>query len=284
MKARLSKKYFGKVFAAGMRPAGDIQSKGLPFYMGLSFSFHLSLCLALVVVGIILAMRGGFKLTFQGQSVVREAVRVDIVAMPRMTLQELKELTVEREDAPKGVAEAEEEKGEVKTAPDAVTFNKVVKKKNFMTMLKELTARGDKKDKKKKGKVKGDVLRNIDKNALNELVLSGNKISKGTALFGEGGDANLTDLQLYATIVRDQVKPFWKLPSWLAELELSCQIRLYIASDGELIRVEIHQSSSNPEYDQRALRTIEAARPFPPPPAEISEATAAGEIGLAFPL
>lgn len=59
-------------------------------------------------------------------------------------------------------------------------------------------------------------------------------------------------------------------------------IRLQIAGDGFVNRVEVEKSSGSPDLDERARALVRAASPFSPPPAPLL--TKAGTTELSFPL
>jgi hypothetical protein len=74
-------------------------------------------------------------------------------------------------------------------------------------------------------------------------VLSGNKISKGTQMYGEGGGGDLTAFQAYATRLPDLIRPHWKLPSFLMNKNLKCRIRVWLNVNGEVTRATVYQTS-----------------------------------------
>ena len=59
-------------------------------------------------------------------------------------------------------------------------------------------------------------------------------------------------------------------------------VRVQVAADGFVNRVEVERSSGSPDLDQRARSVVRAASPFNPPPAPLL--TAAGTTELSFPL
>jgi len=208
-------------------------------------------------------------------NIAQNAVRVDIVSMPKMTLKELENAV------PSGEEGKEEEKPPAPTpAPlkeepkeNEESFIKEKKQKNFSEMLKEMS----KKKLEKKDKLKGM------KGELNQLLLAGNKISKGTSTTGitaEQQDA----LSAYWSRLPDHVRPFWRLPGYLSRQDLKCRVRVYLSQNGDILKTIIYESSGNEEYDRLALQAVRAAAPFPESPNEIREQVLAGNILLGFPL
>lgn len=59
-------------------------------------------------------------------------------------------------------------------------------------------------------------------------------------------------------------------------------VRVQVAADGFVNRVDIEKSSGMPELDDRARVVVRAAGPFSPPPQPLL--TAAGTTDLSFPL
>ena len=82
----------------------------------------------------------------------------------------------------------------------------------------------------------------------------------------------------------DWVRPNWNLPGYLIGRELQCRIRIFISATGELIKVEIMDSSGEDEYDQKAIAAIESSAPFSPPPEPVVAKVVKGNIVLGFPL
>ena len=230
---------------------------------------------------------------------IQASVRVDMVAMPTHTLNELKNLSSGVEEAkreekapevekPVEKVEAKPEpKEEPKVAeekPDAgPTFEEAKaaqKRKDFLSKLKTI---GNK-------KVDSEGTQKADKGAygsketaLKDLVLSGNKLSKGTAMYGEGGGGDLTAFKAYASRLPDYVRTNWSLPSYLMDKKLQAHIRVWLNMNGDVTRTEVYKSSGNDEYDQRAVEAIKLAK-FPPLKEDFAKKAMSGDILLGFPL
>lgn len=273
---------------------------GFNFFLRRSTYIHAALIASTLIGG---------KVAFDIQRAEREknleliqaSVRVDMVAMPTHTLNELKNLSSGVEEAKKEEkapevekpvekveAKAEPEPKEekvVEAKPDpGPTFEEAKaaqKRKEFLSKLKNL---GNKKvdsegtQKAEKG-VYGDR-----ETALKDLVLSGNKLSKGTAMYGEGGAAEMTAFQAYASRLPDLVRPHWKLPSFLMDKNLKARIRVWLNMSGEVTRAIVYQSSGDGEFDQRAVEAVKAAAPFPALKEEFGKRAMNGDILLGFPL
>lgn len=224
---------------------------------------------------------------------VQSAVRVDVVSMPKLTFQELKALQkagVSAGSAPKNLSESMAKTRETPdTGKEFLKENDKAKKKpSFAELMKQYSKKEVKeRPVKKKRRVTTHQNNGLDRKTLTKLqglINRGNKVSNGQALVGTGDNANLTELQAYATQVSNLVRPHWKLPSYLVDKKLQCRIKLFIDERGQLIRSEIFESSGESEYDTRALKAVTLASPFPVPETVISGRTVRGDILLGFPL
>lgn len=265
---------------------GQLTTKNFSFYTKKSFGFHFAF-VALVLATSYFQWAKGEQQRKLNVKLVQSSVRVDVVAMPQKTFQELKALQESGQTAEAVKVEAEPAKNAVPDTPDTGNeFLEAKKKVNFADMLKQYSKKDVEKAKKPKntGKKAKDGL---DKKALanlSGLIKRGNKVQSGQALVGSGSAENLTILQEYATKLPGMVKPFWKLPSYLMEKELQCRVKVFINNRGEVVRAEIYEKSDDPEYDERALKAVKTASPFPAPPGEIVARTLRGDILLGFPL
>lgn len=268
--------------------------KNFPFYLRRSGYIHIALLVFTLISGKIIFEQQA-KLREKNMELVQASVRVDMVAMPKETLNELKNLSSGVEEAkkeestPAPVAVAVETKVEPKAEPkvektdDGPTFEEAnkLKRQNFLSKLKQI---GNKKI-NGAGTQKADLGLYGEKSTdLKNLVLAGNKLSKGVAIYGDGATGDLTAFQLYAGRLPDLVRPHWRLPSFLMEKNLKCRIRVWIALNGEVTKAEVYQSSGESEYDQRAIEAVKAASPFPALSEEFGKRGQNGDIALGFPL
>lgn len=207
------------------------------------------------------------------------AVRVDIVSMPKMTLKELENMTPSGEEGKKEEPKPEPTAAPIKEEPkpdeEAYLKEKQQRQKSFADMLKEMSKK--KIDKKKMEQLKGM------KGELNQLLLAGNKISKGTSTTGVTQE-QLNAFSSYISRLPDHVRRYWRLPGYLANQDLKCRIRVYLSQNGDLIKAQIYEGSGNEEYDRLALQAVRSASPFPEVASEIREQVLAGNILLGFPL
>lgn len=244
-------------------------------YMAISLFFHsllvLSAFLFIKITGFLFDARKLPLITTQS------AVRVDVVAMPDLSLQELKSIGFSN----KGW----KEKFAKETDDPAVT--KIYKKKNsgFQNMLKNIgLQKVNNTTKVKKSPPKKKSKKSLSENKLKELILKGNRLSKSNRITGKGiGDLSGA-FALYTSSLPDKIKPFWQLPSHLMDLDLQCRIRIFLSADGRLLKGDIVGASGNKDYDERALISIKTAAPFDKVPEEIRDRVLRGDIILGFPL
>lgn len=289
--------------------------KRFPFYLRRSFYIHAALVVCTLIGGKV-AYEIAQKQREANLELIQASVRVDMVAMPKYTIAELKNISRGNQDsAPEEEKVEEEVKAEEKTeevakneepAPEAkaevaeadtpdpvAAFEKEAaeKKQNFLAKLQKLSKQkvpdsksGENKSKTKKDR-KGETGYNgVDSTALKNLVLSGNKLSQGTALTGDGSSGNMTAFQIYASQIPDMVRPHWTLPQYLLDKNLQCRVRVWLDDMGDVVRAEIYKSSGDQDYDQRAVRAVKSASPFPPLSKDLGQRAQNGDILLGFPL
>lgn len=258
--------------------------KGLNAF--LSFTLHASIGLLLFVSSIEL-FKELFENKNQQELLLKESVRVDIVAMPKFTLKELKTMQTAKTNAT-----SEEKTNSLPTTSDVVEDQdgpesdvKILKKKKgFMDSVKELSQKKIQGERRRNNQNQGNLFENVDQSQLNQLVNEGNKISKGTSLVGDGVSGEDSPFLAYVRRIRDKVKPYWKLPSYLLGKDLNCRLKIFIGSTGQLLKVEIFQTSGENGFDQRAVNAVKQAAPFDPPDKEYVKKLTLGEVVLGFPI
>ncbi len=241
----------------------------------IALALHILLALLLTAISFLFDMGIFQSTTEEAPEFLQTAVRVDVVAMPKLTVQELKNM---RPEAP--ASEAKDAAPEAKVAESSSeTEFKSEKKVELSSLLSNLSSRKTEKAKKKKNK--GSAL---DSKALSALAMEGNKVSKGQSLVGDALKENQGEFAEYVSGIPAQVRPHWKLPSYLIEKNLKARIRIYISGNGKILKTEIYESSGVDEFDRRALRALKATGILPPPSKNIRSRLASGQVVLGFPL
>ncbi len=253
------------------------------------FKSGFMLALALHIFVVLLAFIAGRLLQNRSHddalAVLKASVRVDVVGMPKLTLQELRamEASVEapKEDA-QPAAEVKPTAAEAPPKPDDLVLPSEEKKqvaKSFSNLLADYSTKKVAVEKKPtKGVVGGKVT------GLEGLIVEGNRLSKGTALTGDVSDEASSAFTNYVQTLPDRVREHWRLPGFLKDQELKCRVQIWIGPRGELLKTAVRESSGNSEYDARAEQAVKSAAPFVAPPTEIASNLATRGIVLGFPL
>lgn len=216
--------------------------------------------------------------------VIRSSVRVDVVGMPKFTVQELKKMQAQpvvqkAPDVAKGSkVETKTETEDLIKKDDLVIKEDGKKKESFLSILNDYSAKKVAPKEKKKGVVAATGNKNID-----SLILEGNRLSKGSALVGEYSDEQNSEFSGYVQNIPGVVRPFWKLPSYLLEKTLRCRIKIFLSPEGKLLKIELQESSGVQEFDARAEQAVRSAE-FPKPSVEVGERLTRSGIILGFPL
>jgi len=111
--------------------------------------------------------------------------------------------------------------------------------------------------------------------------VKGNQVSKGSALTGEAKQALETS---YFDVILERVRNYWELPKWLQDQGRSAKVMVYLDSQGRMKSFHFVASSGSEAFDQEVKRTLQAANPFPVPPAAIAGEISKEGILLGFPL
>lgn len=217
--------------------------------------------------------------------IIRSSVRVDVVGMPKFTVQELKKMqaepivTAEPEAVQGGKEETKTEVEDVIKKDDLVIQEVDKKKKSsFLNIINDYSSKKVTAKAAPKGEAKG-----TNKN-LESLVLEGNRLSKGSALVGEYTDEQNSEFSAYVQNLPGTIRPFWKLPGYLLEKQLRCRIKIYISPSGQLLKQELLESSGEAEFDKRAQEAVRSASPFPKPSNIVGQRLTQSGIILGFPL
>jgi colicin import membrane protein len=246
----------------------------------LAVALHIFLIMIAFITARVLGVVGG-----AGNApleILSASVRVDVVGMPKFTIEELRQMELPT-DAPQETplqAEAtkvEEAKDVVK--PDDLVIPDNKPKKSLTSFLENYSSQKVKPAAKEKKGEKGGKVAGLD-----SLIIEGNRLSKGTALVGNNSDMADSVFVGYVQTLPEKVRQNWRLPGFLKEQNLKCRVHLWIGPRGELMKVQIRESSGNSEYDALAEGAVRASSPFPAPPVDAAPKLATRGIVLGFPL
>jgi TonB family protein len=218
--------------------------------------------------------------------IVRASVRVDVVGMPKFTVQELKDMQKEA-NLPREPETAKGEAAPAKVeAPDVVKEGDLVipeegkekKKPSFLATLSDYSNKKIAPAPRDKGKKTGTA----DK-TLAALVIEGNRLSQGSALVGDYSDGPDSPFASYVQTLPGAIRPNWKLPGYLLEKDLRARIRIFLSASGKLLKLEVVESSGDADFDARAEKAVRDTS-FPQPAPEVGARLTSSGIILGFPL
>lgn len=256
------------------------QNDSFSFYLASALGAHIALVLILIAIQWFAGINIFENTKKENVTVIQSAVRVDVVGMPKFTVQELKKMNVSPVNT---VEEVGSEKERVDKIDSDLDFKKLSKKVDLNKLLNNLSQKENKK--KSKGNAKDKIKDMLAKNkSLKSLVLEGNKISKGTSIVGDNLELENSLFNEYIANLPNLIRPNWKLPSYLIDQELKCRVRIFIAANGKILKTQIYESSGIDEFDEKALKALKASDPLPAPDKNILAKVAAGEVILGFPL
>lgn len=155
-------------------------------------------------------------------NIIKSSVRVDVVAMPKFTKQELKEMKLIPMSDKKEITENTKIKKEniLKEKVEKAT-KKVNLSSLFGNLSKKKIVESNKNSKGKKTATKYNK-------ELAKLVLEGNKISKGTAVTGTNDYSNSEVFTSYVQELPSYVRPYWKLPTYLMDKGIFYSVNLWL--------------------------------------------------------
>lgn len=247
----------------------------LTFYLAIAAVFHVIIIAFFFSLGQLINFnRTPIKLNNK-IDIVKASVRVDVVAMPKLTLEEMKKIDLTPKEEVEPILEKPVEVNET----SKVEFKKKRKK---LDLSKSLAQYADKKVKVKKNKVK-KTKRKLSAD-LKKIILEGNKLSAGSAATGDNNKQADNIFVGYVQTIPDVVRPYWKLPSYLLEKDLRCRLRIFLSANGKLLKTEIFESSGVLEFDNKAIDAVKKSSPFPRPPKEAQSRVVRGDLILGFPL
>ncbi len=249
----------------------------------ISFGVHLGLLALAATAGKFV----GSIFTDNGVEIIRSSVRVDVVGMPKFTIQELKDMEKQAVDLPKEpeAVKAPDKVEATAETPDEIKKDDLViqeegkekKKASFLNTLSDYAKKKVDKD-TKKGKKDGTSNEN-----LKALVLEGNRVSQGSALTGDYSDEANSEFGAYVQRLPGTIRPYWNLPSYLKDKDFKCRIKIFLSATGSLLKLEIMESSGNAEYDAKAENAVRKTN-FPAPSAAVAPRLTSSGIILGFPL
>lgn len=259
------------------------KNSNIKFYLLTSFFTHVIIWLAFFL------LPKSIKELFFTKTplVIREYVQVDIVGMPRLTKKELQKVSnkINHEaSVVKKLKTAEEIKAPVKEKLENGPKKNSKEITSFLNNMakRKVIKKGKTSDKKNSVRKVGRLGNKLGR--LERLALEGNTLSRGAVAVGDNVGFSDDDYQIYLSSIPSQVRPFWKLPSYLSGKSLKARVKIRIDSNGRIISMDVIESSGVEEFDQRALSSVKSVKIFTAPSKSIREFLAIKGIVLGFPL
>ena len=269
-----------------------MEQKPFFFFLSISFVAHVFLIL---VFSLSSHLRGIFKKDLE---IKNTAIRVDMIGLPDLPTQssrsgEKKQSPVLTLKTPEKTLEAKKNKEVAKLKAKQKAKKLEAKKRREAEKLKakkreakkqeleklkakELEAKKGEAQKKEAQKREAEKKELEAKNkALNKdspQKNKGNRLSEGQSTGdGELNPEQLSEINTYFSNIESRMKAYWNLPKHLLDQALIAQIEVKINNQGEMIAKKIVQSSGNDLFDSQALKAMEKASPYPPPPKSVQK-------------
>ena len=197
------------------------------------------------------------------------SINVDVVGLPNVLKKDIQEMAT--------LDSAEEETAEQKEM--VLKENVSINKKKLLAKLKQSVESKDNYLKKIKV-IKG--MKSADNNKISEAQKTGTETGTGSGQ-GEGnGESTGPTVNPYFVNIKDLVRTYWQIPTWLKSEGLNTQITIKIGDDGQLTHIQITKTSGNSDFDKLAYQAVKNSSPFTPPPLAVKDIVENGVI-LSFP-
>ncbi len=224
--------------------------------LSISFALHL---VAIILLALKEALLPSDPIIFT------PSLRVDLVALPDQKINETLTPPVEPEPEPR---------------PEKPTPTVEKKETRDLTPSQSGLAEINLKKKKEKESRKKKLEQAIRKIRALERI-KGNVLSKGSAVSGE---AKLSLETSYFDIVLENIRLHWELPRWLQDRPLQARAKIKVAPSGQIILIQITESSGVQAYDLEVKRALQAASPLPEPPEALKGDLLKNGLVLGFPI
>lgn len=234
------------------------------------------------------------KKRIETKEVYQNFVQVDVVALPDAMLKDLKNTDTSLAIVDKPQTDTEEVKAKPATEEAPKVEEKVLEEHKQGDEAKSASVPDGKADAKKKEEkeklekaekaakekqrvsdqekalkrlqeeaARDAALKSIAKNSgtRGRAKLSGNKLSKGTAITGKQGE----EKDMYSALVSQKAKEKFTIFPWMKKKKLSADLELKLYPNGHIRSKRIVKPSSDPNYDSVVLQAVGLAEPFPSP-------------------
>ena len=213
------------------------------------------------------------------KTLIKEFVQVDLVGMPKLTKSELEKISPVINHKLPAVEKIDQvNDADSKKSVDGLSeFFKQMSKKKVNKYVDPISGSN-------KGAIKPRKNKSPSLQKLSRLALEGNQLSRGGVVVGENQGFSNDDYEIYLSSIPAQVRPFWKLPSYLKGEHLKARLKIRIDGNGRIISLDLIESSGVEEFDQRAINAVKDVKLFTVPASSIREELAIRGVVLGFPL
>jgi len=229
-------------------------------YIGYSLIFH----------GLVVLLFTARALVFPSDDIIlHPSIRVDIVDLPdKLTPQ------VKIAEAPQPLTEQAPAPVPPKPVPEV---KKVEVPKKVVSKQKEISETEAALQRLKALESIENEVKSVNKPKA--VQAKGQTLSKGNQLKGL---AKLEHDQ-YISDLESHIKSNWVLPEWMAKSAYKCILRAKFNFRGFVTEVGVVESSGDSQFDQYAIKAVEASNPFPVPPDDLKDLFNARGVTLSFP-
>lgn len=186
----------------------------------------------------------------------KTAIRVDIVDLPSMKMDEMREVDLSKEVGKTQKVEEAKPIEPSKTAMKDATAPAAPAPSDRLKQLRE-KLRSDSRRKELMDKLKGK-----ESGGEGRPVLAGNKLSEGASITGEVA----TEADAYNSRLQAHLSRHWTAPDWMINAKLSARVLVRIRADGSIIDKKFIVKSSSADFNDNVERALQDSDPFPPPP------------------
>ena len=124
------------------------------------------------------------------------------------------------------------------------------------------------------------IRKNVESNTRQSGQAGATQHGRGGSGSGGGGGVQGLAFMMYTEQVKQRVKESWIVTQ--KKSGLTAVVQFGVRPSGDIVDVELAQSSGNNAFDQSVLRAIHHANPLPPPPQEYQQEFLNQKVKVAF--
>ena len=208
---------------------------------------------------------------------LNNAIRVDVVGLPKKMQPEKLEPPAPVAEPPKPVAPAPpppvaQEPAKPKAPVMPKKIDHATAEKQALDKLKAMEAMEKFKKETRSAKAKPTI-------KMTATVVAGNQLAQGNALTG----LEKIEYDRYFDQIKNKIDAQWSIPQWLADADLKAQVLVVVDEHGYVMKKVFRKTSGNEVFDAKVMEAIETSSPLPPPPERLKALLSTSGIVLNFP-